>query len=78
MDKEYHEEFFYRINPLIVIRPWKGDEFYNTENDKRRALVLVDWKKDRVLFVWWGQYNTNVFKITQQDAMTYLSRGSNQ
>jgi hypothetical protein len=54
-------------NTLIVISEDKLiDWFYQKEEDKIKVLRELDYKKDRILFVWVWKFRSDVFEITEE------------
>jgi len=61
------------ISPLILIRT-NGEVSYATGKLDKDALMGRAEAKDLVLFVWGGQWKSDVFEVTVEERTQYLCR----
>ena len=65
--------FFNKTTTLIVIGK-TNKCYYQTKSEKETGLSLVNWSKDTVLFVWPGQWKTDVFRFSKEEYDTLMKK----
>jgi hypothetical protein len=58
--------FASKTSPLIKIDVDRNISYYNSENEKLSALKQAK-DTDKFIIAWSGQWNTDVFHVTQND-----------
>lgn len=65
--------FFNKTTTVVITGSW-DQWFYQTKSQKESALYKVNWNTDIVLFIWPGQWKTDVFRFTQKDYEELLKK----
>lgn len=65
--------FYSKTSPLIKIDVDRNISYYNSESQKLTALIEAK-DTDKFIIAWSGQWNTDVFNVTQKDIDEVLTK----